>query len=61
MNRETLERLVVHLLGIAQRCADRSTQRHLIGMANDLVDLIEGQNKNIDARVIKGGGLQRRL
>jgi hypothetical protein len=43
MNPETLERFVVQLLGIAQRCTDVASRRDLMRLANQLADLIEGR------------------
>jgi hypothetical protein len=50
VDRETLERLVVRLFGIAQRCADQSSRHQLLGIANELVDLIEGQKQDKKSR-----------
>jgi hypothetical protein len=41
MDLEALERLVMQLFGIAQRSTDLTVQRHLMKVANELVDLIE--------------------
>jgi hypothetical protein len=43
MDQETLERFVVQLLGIAQRCTDVPSQRDLMRLANEVADLIEGR------------------
>jgi hypothetical protein len=40
--REALERLVVQLAGVAQRCTDAACQRDLMRLANELVYLVEG-------------------
>ena len=40
-NREALERLVVQLLGVSQRCTDEACQRDLMTLADELVHLIE--------------------
>jgi hypothetical protein len=45
-NREALERLVVELLGISQRCTDVACQRDLMRLANELVHLIEGSEQS---------------
>jgi hypothetical protein len=41
MDREVLERFVVRVLEIAQRCSDLTSQRDLMMAVNDLVDLME--------------------
>jgi hypothetical protein len=41
-SREALERLVVQLAGVAQRCTDAACQRDLMKLANELVYLVEG-------------------
>jgi len=43
-NREALERLVVQLLEIAQRCTDVPCQHDLMRLADELVDVIEGSD-----------------
>jgi hypothetical protein len=43
MDREVLERFVVRFLEIAQRCPDLTSQRDLMRLVNELVDLIDGQ------------------
>jgi hypothetical protein len=43
MDREVLDRFVVRFLEIAQRCPDLTSQRDLMRLVNELVDLIEGQ------------------
>ncbi|HEY6258296.1 MAG TPA: hypothetical protein VIY51_21135 [Xanthobacteraceae bacterium] len=48
--RETLERLVVRLLLIAEQCTDLPTQRDLRNLANDHVRLIEGCHQSDEAR-----------
>ena len=40
-NREALERLVVQLLGVSQRCTDEACQRDLMTLADELVHIIE--------------------
>jgi hypothetical protein len=40
--REALERFVVQLAGVAQRCTDAACQRDLMKLANELVYLVEG-------------------
>ena len=46
MKREALERLVVQLLEIAQRCTDVPCQHDLMRLANDFVDLNEGSDQS---------------
>jgi hypothetical protein len=46
VDREILERLVVRLVGMAHRCTDHSTRSHLMRLATELIDLIEGQSKD---------------
>jgi hypothetical protein len=43
MDREVLQRFVVRFLEIAQRCPDLTSQRDLMRLVNELVDLIDGQ------------------
>jgi hypothetical protein len=50
MDREGLERVVVQLLGIAQRCTDVPCERDLMRLANDLVHLIEGSKQTEEAQ-----------
>jgi hypothetical protein len=40
-SREALERLVVQLAGVAQRCTDAACRRDLMRLANELVYLVE--------------------
>jgi hypothetical protein len=44
MNREILERFVVRILEIGNRCSDLIIQRDLMRLANEIVDTIEQQN-----------------
>jgi hypothetical protein len=48
--REALERLVVQLAGVAQRCTDGACQRDLMKLANELVYLVEGAEEPEEAQ-----------
>jgi hypothetical protein len=43
--REALERVVVQLAGVAQRCTDAACRRDLMMLADELVHLVEGADE----------------
>ena len=49
MDREAMERLVVRLMGLAQRCKDSAISDELMRAADELVDIIEGWGPHKDA------------
>ncbi len=48
MDRESLERLVVRLVGIAQRCGDLPVRHDLLRAADELTHIIEGRMPQAD-------------
>ena len=47
---EALERLIVQLLGISQRCTDVACPHDLMRLANELIHLVEGSEESDKAK-----------